>query len=125
MKKQTVYRPLAAPRQRGWIMLEVMLCLSLFAVVLNVLQRQSETQWHLFQQTEEHRKQSDYEQKHAAMIQLVGSVAWLNHQQETTKQGYPDCQKCTGDQLAQWFHSSQTDTLDRHSSLSSEEGESE
>jgi cell division protein FtsB len=103
MKKSSIHHYLAAPRQRGWILLEVILCLSLFAVVLHVVQRQTETQWHLFQQIEQDRQQGDYEQKRAAMTQLVGSAAWLNHPQESIKQGYPDCQKCTGDQLAQWF----------------------
>jgi type II secretory pathway pseudopilin PulG len=112
---------LVTQRQRGWIMLEVILCLALFAVVLHVSQRQSEMQWQSLQQAQEQRKRHENEQKRVAMMQLVGPVAWINQQPDTSSQAYPDCQKCTGSQLEQWFYTAQ----DSFSSLwlQSEEGE--
>ncbi|MGO2232423.1 hypothetical protein B6N13_04485 [Marinomonas sp. UCMA 3892] len=87
-------------------MLEVILCLALFAVVLHVVQRQSEVQWQSIQQAEEHRKLHENQQKQAAMAQLTGSLTWLDGQNSPHEE-YPDCQKCTGNELKNWFHASQ------------------
>ncbi|MGO2512750.1 type IV pilus modification PilV family protein [Marinomonas polaris] len=106
MNKQRLMQRLSKPRQKGWIMLEVILCLALFAVVLLVLQRQSSAQWQSVQQTEEHRKLHENQQKQAAMAQLTGSLIWLDAQ-SSPNEGYPDCQKCTGNELKNWFHASQ------------------
>lgn len=94
-------------RQRGWIMLEVMLCLALFAVVLRVSQQQTEGQWQSVQRAEEQRKRQDNALKQAAMAQLVGSVSWLEGSPESVKIDYPDCLQCTGSQLQNWFYATQ------------------
>jgi hypothetical protein len=88
-------------------MLEVILCLALFAVVLQVVQHQSAAQWQSVQQAEVQRKLDENQQKQAAMAQLVGSVSWLNKPKISPDEGYPDCQKCTGSELRNWFHASQ------------------
>ena len=78
-------------RQSGWIMLEVMLCLALFAVVLRVSQQQIEGQWQSVQRAEERRKRYENTLKQAAMTQLVGSVSWLEKTPASVKIDYPDC----------------------------------
>lgn len=92
---------------RGWIMLEVILCLALFALVLQVAQHQSETQWHTLQQAEIYRQNMENQQKQASMRQLMGAESWLSKTPNSPTQGYPDCQVCTGDQLKQWFYATQ------------------
>lgn len=91
-------------RQSGWIMLEVMLCLALFAVVLRVSQQQIEGQWQSVQRAEERRKRYENTLKQAAMTQLVGSVSWLEETPASVKIDYPDCLQCTGSQLQHWFY---------------------
>ena len=107
MNKQRFMQRLSKPRQKGWITLEVILCLTLFAVVLLAVQRQSAAQWQSVQQAEVQRKLDENQQKQAAMAQLVGSVAWLNSPTNSHKEEYPDCQKCKGSDLKNWFHASQ------------------
>ncbi|BDX03372.1 hypothetical protein MACH16_21200 [Marinomonas pontica] len=94
-------------RQSGWILLEVMLCLVLFAVVLRVSQQQTQGQWQSVQRAEERRKSYDNTLKQAAMAQLVGSVSWLEGSPEVVKIEYPDCLQCTGSQLQNWFYATQ------------------
>lgn len=106
--------------QRGWIMLEVIVCLALFAVVLKVVQHQSETQWHTIQQAETYRKNQENRQKQDAMKQLVGSVSWLTDPHSATPSEYPDCQLCTGDQLKQWFYAAQQKETSDHKGVGEE-----
>lgn len=87
-------------------MLEVVLCLALFAVVLLVLQRQSAAQWQSLQQAEAQRQLDENQQKQVAMAQLTGSAAWLDAQ-NSPNDTYPDCQACSGNELKNWFHASQ------------------
>ncbi len=107
MNKQRLMQRLSEPRQKGWIMLEVILCLALFAVVLLAVQRQSEAQWQSVQLADTQGKLQENQQKQAAMTQLVGSVAWLDTPKILHKEEYPDCQKCTGNELKNWFYASQ------------------
>lgn len=107
MNKYRLMNRLSKPRQKGWIMLEVILCLALFAVVLLAVQRQSEAQWQSVQLADTQGKLEENQQKQAAMTQLVGSVAWLNTAKTSPDEGYPDCQKCTGNELKNWFYASQ------------------
>ena len=123
MNRYRLMQRLSKPRQKGWIMLEVILCLALFAGVLHLVQRQSEVQWQSVQQAEVQRKLDENHQKQAAMVQLVGSVTWLDMPNNLSNEAYPDCQKCTGNELKNWFHASQH-FLPESSVLSlSEEGE--
>ncbi|PYF83118.1 hypothetical protein DFP75_102208 [Marinomonas alcarazii] len=87
-------------------MLEVVLCLALFSAVLYVAQRQSSAQWQFTQQANEQRKHTENQQKQASMVQLTGSVSWLDRSQDTHVQIYPDCQRCSGDDLTRWFQAS-------------------
>lgn len=107
MNKHRLMNRLSRPRQKGWIMLEVILCLVLFAVVLLAVQRQSEAQWQSVQLADTQGKLEENQQKQAAMAQLVGSVVWLNTPKTSPDEGYPDCQKCTGSELKKWFYASQ------------------
>ncbi len=107
MNKQRLMQRFSKPRQKGWIMLEVILCLALFAVVLLAVQRQSAAQWQSVQLVDTQSKLDENQQKQAAMAQLVGSVAWLNKPKISPDEGYPDCQKCTGSELRNWFHATQ------------------
>ena len=107
MNKQRLTNRLSMPKSRGWIMLEVILCLALFAVVLHLVQRQSEVQWQSVQQAEDQRKRYENQQKQAAMMQLVGRLAWLDTPKKSSDEVYPDCQKCTGNELKNWFYASQ------------------
>ena len=56
MNRPRLMQTLPKSRSKGWIMLEVVLCLALFAVVLSVLQRQGTAQWQSLQRTEAQRK---------------------------------------------------------------------
>ncbi|GAA0231137.1 MAG: type II secretory pathway component PulJ [Marinomonas primoryensis] len=109
MKKLYPIILLSKTRQHGWIMLEVVLCLALFSVVLHLAQRQNEAHWRSTQQLEEQRKNHENQQKQAAMEALTGSAAWLNNQESSLNQAYPDCQKCSENQLKRWFYASQHD----------------
>lgn len=101
MKKPLSIRFLSPSHQRGWIMLEVIICLALFAVVLHLAQRQNQVQWHAIQQIETQRNQQENQQKQAAMVVLTGSSSWLSDQGQ---KAYPDCQTCAGSQLEDWFY---------------------
>lgn len=103
MKKPLSIRFLSPSHQRGWIMLEVILCLALFAVVLHLAQRQNQVQWHAIQKMEAQRNRQENQQKQAAMVALTGSSSWLSDQE---KKAYPDCQTCSGSQLEGWFYGS-------------------
>ncbi|NLQ18422.1 hypothetical protein HGG82_12435 [Marinomonas sp. M1K-6] len=96
-------------QQKGWIAIEVMLCLLLFAVVLHLAQRQTHAQWHSVQQLERQKKQQENTQKQQAMQQLIGNVAWLE-EDESVKRAYPRCQQCTGDEFKNWFYAIQHNT---------------
>ncbi|WP_212655351.1 hypothetical protein [Marinomonas sp. CT5] len=116
-------------KQKGWIMVEVILCLALFAIVLSVSQQQSETQWQSLQRADNERKQQENQQKQQAMLRLVGSVSWLTDPQDNKdiKAPYPDCQTCRGNQLREWFYASQHSLLEQRSTqqdfLVAKEGE--
>jgi hypothetical protein len=103
-------------------MLEVILCLALFAVVLQVVQHQSAVQWQSVQQAEAQRKFYENQQKKAAMAQLIGPIAWLDTQTNSPNEEYPDCQSCTGSELKNWFYASQHFLPESAKSSLSEEG---
>tara|TARA_R110001583_G_scaffold71586_1_gene201498 strand:+ start:496 stop:858 length:363 start_codon:yes stop_codon:yes gene_type:complete len=107
MKKSFPIRLLSKTSQQGWIMLEVVLCLALLSVVLHLAQRQNEAHWRSIQQLEEQRKSHENQQKQTAMKTLTGSAAWLNNQEDLFNQAYPNCQKCSENQLKRWFYASQ------------------
>ncbi|RBP77920.1 hypothetical protein [Marinomonas rhizomae] len=106
MNRPRLMQTLPKSRSKGWIMLEVVLCLALFAVVLSVLQRQGTAQWQSLQRTEAQRKLDENQQKQAAMRLLIGPAAWLDTQ-SSTNEDYPDCRLCTGHELKNWFRASQ------------------
>jgi uncharacterized protein YlxW (UPF0749 family) len=105
--------------QKGWMMIEVLLCLALLAVVLHLAQGQSEVQWQSIQLAEEQRKLEENQQKQAAMVTLTDSVSWLSESNDQTNRTYPDCQQCTGNQLESWFYASQQSVSD----VNQEDGE--
>lgn len=88
--------------QRGWVMMEVILCLALFAAVLHVVQRQSSAHWQTIEYAQQQQKRAHNQQKQALMAKLTGSSVWLNQEAESAR-SYPDCQTCRGDQLERWF----------------------
>ncbi|MBD5770079.1 hypothetical protein [Marinomonas colpomeniae] len=94
-------------RLQGWMMMEVIICLALLAVVLHLVQSQSEVQWQSIQLAEEQRKISENKTKQQAMVQLTGSISWRDNSNITFNSGYPDCQLCRGNQLERWFYASQ------------------
>ncbi|MGO2354767.1 MAG: hypothetical protein ACTH58_08535 [Marinomonas foliarum] len=105
-QSRITYKTHLRQKQRGWIMLEVILCLALFSVVLYVAQRQNAAQWQSTQQANEQLKHTENEQKQASMAQLTGSVNWLGNTQKPLNQTYPDCQRCSGSDLKRWFQAS-------------------
>ncbi|TYL47576.1 hypothetical protein [Marinomonas sp. IMCC 4694] len=95
-------RPL---RQRGWVMIEMILCLVLFSVVLHLAQQQNESHWQSIQLAQQAQKQADNELKKRRMVQLTGSTIWLKHDPIPTAP-YPNCQHCTDSALKTWFFAS-------------------
>ena len=122
MNKKQFLKKLTKQRSKGWILLEVVLCLTLFAVVLFVLQRQSTTHWQSLQQADIQRKIEENHQKQMAMIQLIGLEAWLETTNNLSKVEYPDCQTCTGEEFKKWFQASQYILSESTTLTLSEEG---
>lgn len=122
MNKKQLLKKLTKQRSKGWILLEVVLCLTLFAVVLFVLQRQSTTLWQSLQQADIQRKIEENQQKQMAMKQLIGLEAWLETTNNLSKVEYPDCQTCTGEEFKKWFQASQYILSESTTLTLSEEG---
>ncbi|MBR7888978.1 hypothetical protein J9B83_08455 [Marinomonas sp. A79] len=103
MKNLTINRArIRRSQQGGWVMMEVILCLALFAVVLSVAQRQSTSHWQTIEYAQQQQKRADNQQKQTVMARLTGFSEWQSKEPDQDV-AYPSCQICRGDQLAIWF----------------------
>ncbi|MCV2403276.1 hypothetical protein OFY17_10330 [Marinomonas sp. C2222] len=91
--------------QQGWIILEVLLCLFLLAVVLQVVERQSHRQWSSIQISEDSKKRAENDQNQEVFEHLIGEN--LASEDVNTLYSYPNCDLCSGEELKQWFYASQ------------------
>jgi len=87
IKPHSMHLLLGTRRQQGWVMIEVVLCLGLFAVVLHLAQRQNEAHWQSIQLVEERLKIQENQHKQAAMTALTGSLSWLSDYENLLNQG--------------------------------------
>lgn len=95
--------------QQGWIILEVLLCLFLLAVVLQVVERQSHSQWSSIQLSEDSKKRAENQHNLEVFGYLIGEELIEEALEEGIKTGhsYPNCNLCSGEELKQWFLASQ------------------
>ena len=90
----------------GWIAIEVILCLSLLAVILMVVESQTQQQWATIQLAEQSRIQRENNEKRAAYERLTGAAIPLSSISES-RTSYPNCQSCHSHDLIVWLQAIQ------------------
>ena len=104
-------KPLTAcSKNSGWLLLEVVLSLSLLALVLLVSQTQLTAHWQELQHDQQQQRQALATKERTLMRWMLQNDQW-SPQNDT--QLRPACAECEGADLEQWF-------LSRFSSLETE-----
>lgn len=94
-------------QQRGWVVIEMGLCLTLLAIVLYVSQKQSREQWQSIELAEREYHARENAQKRVLLSKLVGSLDEVNKTELKHSDNYPNCIRCSGKEFIAWFQASQ------------------